>query len=74
MIERYGVCGRDFGRISTDGGHAVVRSPDLRPRCAQGALRDWLGDDRMRFLRDCRLPSGEAFMNLFELRESETLE
>lgn len=38
--------------------HAVVRSPDLRPRCAPGALSNWLGEDRMRFLRDCRLPSG----------------
>jgi len=68
------VCGGAVGRISTDGRHAVVRSPDLRPRCAQGALTEWLDEDRMRFTEDCRLPSGHALTDLFELRESENLE
>jgi hypothetical protein len=67
-------CGRHVGRVSADGTHATVRPPSPTPRCAQGALNDWLGDDRMRFTHDCRLPSGESLADLFTLRESENLE
>lgn len=66
-------CGRAVGRISVDGLHALVRPLDLSPRCVQGALAAWLHDDPMRFTLDCALPSGEAFGDLFELSESETL-
>ena len=67
------LCGRAVGRLSPDGGTATVRSPDPSPVCARGAIIEWFGDDWRRFTRDCRLPSGEAFADLFEIRESDDL-
>ena len=66
-------CGRAVGKIAPDGAHAFVRPPSRTPRCAQGALDKWLGEDPMRLTRDCRLPSGESLADLFSLLESENL-
>ena len=69
-----GVCGRAVGLVSADGSHAVVRAPDLKSRCAQGAFAEWSAGDWRRFYRECRLTSGQALQDLLEIRESETLD
>lgn len=68
------MCGRAVGRIAADGTHVLVRSPDLRPRCALGAFTDWVASDWRRFYRECQLPSGKALQDLLEVRESESLD
>jgi hypothetical protein len=53
------ICGRAVGRLSPDGRTATVRGPATSPVCARGAFAEWFGEDRLRFTRDCALPSGE---------------